>query len=322
MKFFCAIAMIAATASSAPALADPSRDLKAGLLGAFIGAVVNEAAGAPQEGPAASVAQQTPQRRPINVGGTVPPQQQAEYIEIAKQIYLEKQGDINFTEMMACREATTRFADPFYLNSNQCFLAVKPLRDARLAQNTEALERSVAAKKAADNKAVDAIVARAASGDANAIGECKLEPAKEGWRSQRDLGAADACEKRVTEAREGSLRTKTVNPQNCREWGVANGYDKSTLDASAISLRRSSDIGAFGGKITQMDGETLVIYNPITGSNSIVNATGSKVFGGDNIVVGSVVAGYGIQTGSVQGRLVSGQASTFAKITSKCIGGI
>lgn len=323
MKPFSSVATaLVATVLCASAQADTTPNL-AGLLDALLGAVVTSTANvnAPKgDQQVAPQGQSVTQMRRGKLGPSA--EQQTGYVEIAKQIYVEKQSDINYTDYQACREAAGRFVDPFYLNTNQCSDAVKPLRETRLAENAAALERSRVTKKVADDKAVDAIVARAAAGDAGAISDCQWEPSKDGQRSERESGAANACGKRVMESRDSGLRSKTITPASCRDWGVANGYDKSKLDASAVSLQRSSDVGVFGGQVTQIDGENIVVYNPISRSNSIINVSGSKVFGGGSIIVGSGIAGYGVQTGSSQGRLVSGQGSTFAKISSKCIGGI
>ncbi|MBC7618171.1 MAG: hypothetical protein H7293_04135, partial [Candidatus Saccharibacteria bacterium] len=84
----------------------------------------------------------------------------------------------------------------------------------------------------------------------------------------------------------------------------------------------SGKFGTFKGEVTQINGKTLTLYDPAARSNAIVLVDSkTQIFNSGGVAVGVVVNGAGVQTGTHQVKLTSGQASTIASITARCIQG-
>lgn len=130
------------------------------------------------------------------------------------------------------------------------------------------------------------------------------------------------CERAAFNARAEAVKAKQVQPANCTEYGAYTGFNNNLIDPMAASLDRSKTPGPFWGEIQQIDGRKLVIFNPQTRMNAIVDVSKAQIFSGHAIRVGQRVNGFGVQTGQTQGRRANGAATTIALVAASCTGAI
>lgn len=175
------------------------------------------------------------------------------------------------------------------------------------------------AKEAAQGVEADAIALKVENGDRRASDLCHRKAA-DGYG---DVGFANICINKVDVAYIKALRTKKFEPENCRQWGYANTRDGAIIPSIIrVSIDSGSHLGAFSGEITQIDGKTIVIYDKASRLNAVIildNKT--KIYDSNMVSVGLAATGIGIQTGSRQVKLATGQGSTVAVISAKCVEG-
>lgn len=131
---------------------------------------------------------------------------------------------------------------------------------------------------------------------------------------------APACFDSAFFARVNALKAKKVSPKTCREFGFANEYFGNGSMPMSVGLAPSKLIGLFQGEVTEIEGQSLVIYNSNTRQNAVVNISKSMVIAAETIVVGSSVLGYGVQTGVSKGRTANGSPVSIALISANCLG--
>jgi hypothetical protein len=131
------------------------------------------------------------------------------------------------------------------------------------------------------------------------------------------------CVKKFNAAYIKALRTKKSLPKNCEQWGMANTQDGSIIPSVIrVSLNSTGQLGEFSGEISQINGSSLVVYDKASRLNAIINTDkNTKFFSDPMIAMGLIGSGIGIQTGTRQVKLASGQASTISVITAKCLEG-
>lgn len=130
------------------------------------------------------------------------------------------------------------------------------------------------------------------------------------------------CERAALAARSDALKAKQVDPATCTEYGIATGYNSNLIDPMAASFEPSKTPGPFWGEIQAIDGKNIIIFNPQTLTNALVDASSAKIFGGHAIRVGQRLNGFGVQTGQQQGRRANGATTTIALVAAKCAGTI
>lgn len=298
MKPLYAIAAIVATVSSATVFADTSRDAALGLLGAIVGAAT-----------ATPVAEPTPPQNQPSPRGTV--EQSFDRRDLIARFQRELQrypGTPKFAAEQACGGSRA---------TAECMAALRPELDAIAEENRReiaARRKEVLAEDAREARAAEDAhrpisAAFAASGDWTAL-----------QASCDKLPSSSPCVEAAAGARMEALKERRVQPTTCREFGFYNGHYANGANPMAISLEPAKAPGLFNGKVTQIDGRNVVIYNAATRQNAVVNVSASKIFPASAIAVGSEVLGYGVQTGTRKGKTVAGAITNIAEISANCIG--
>ncbi|MEJ8811830.1 hypothetical protein WKW77_12185 [Variovorax ureilyticus] len=284
-----------------------------GALAIAIGAAI--AAGVKQDQPAATPQEQAgqqaaPTTQAKKLSGPSA-EQQAQYEQIAKDLY-EHAEFASRSASKICGDAKEKFADPFYLNTNQCEQALRPLTDADAAKRASAEAERQKTARAAAEAASAKIVQRSGSGDRSAVLDCD--------KINADSATKDGCQKASIEALKSSLRSKQVKPTNCREWEIAKGLDGTPpLDIMRVTLGSKGKSGSFVGETRNVDDDSLTIFNATTSDNASIGIKGAEIFNGEAIGQGVRVIGYGVQTETVSAKRINGEPTTIARISARCI---
>lgn len=192
----------------------------------------------------------------------------------------------------------------------------------REAENQKELKKKEQwkAEIAAMELEADEIAIKVEGGNRNASTLCRRKAA-DGYGDQV---FANICNSKVNVAAAKALRAKKLQPFNCQQWSIANTREGETVaNAMRVSLNTTGQTGMFSGQILQLNGGTLVIYDSASRLNAIINTDKKTIFYSDSeLSIGRGGFGFGIQTGSRQVSLASGQASTISVITAKCIEGM
>lgn len=310
---------IALLLASTPLRAETPKDAGAGLLGAVFGAIVNEVVGAPGA-----------QQNSAQGGAVVPFNENASKVnERAEKFYrraIEDNRSVNgqpATIEDACHFASIEIEGRTFLEK-QCIAALSPMADdikqqvlaskaerQRLAEERRKAEASEKTQKAdADRSAKESIkVAYVASGD--------MEALKAGCYKVDDVSG---CVDSAFFARAAELKAQRVQPRGCREYGFFHGYFMNGANPMAASLEPSKQPGLFQGEVQQIEGQRLAIFNRTTQQIAVVSVSRSQKFEGSRLAVGSQIVGYGVQTGTSQGKRATGAGTTISQIEASCVG--
>ena len=191
-------------------------------------------------------------------------------------------------------------------------------RSAAFLQEREDKEKDRVASYSSMREQSEAIAKRIENGDASAWGNCS----KETSGKDTTVEFYNTCIPIAQPALIRALRAKKFPPDNCRKWALANTVEGTALPSvMRVSIASDAKLGTFSGEVVQIDGKTLTVYDRNTRSNAIAVVDGkTQIFNGDQVAVGLTIYGVGVQTATRQVTLASGQASSVAVISAKCIG--
>jgi hypothetical protein len=135
--------------------------------------------------------------------------------------------------------------------------------------------------------------------------------------SEKARAEVEAAEKEKEEAQirvlTAELRSGKRQPENCAQWMIVKGQDPQSLNAKVteVSLQPPSGIGSFAGRVEQINGGTLLVSDqPVIRMRGqpqgfyVVNVgSQAKLFRGDQIKVGTVIAGFASQSATKNLRM-------------------